>query len=155
MFNECRTIFINCYKVYQNLPKNLKSKVFNLFAVHKHLSRRNVSEVSKLTDEQKKLTPDVKHPLLRTHPLSNKKSLYINPNRIDHIVGFNEKESDKILDELYKFSFNSRFQYSHIYKKGDLVIWDNRCTMHKANSDYNIDELRVMHRVMLEGEKVF
>ena len=106
-------------------------------------------------DEQKKLTPDVKHPLLRTHPLSNKKSLYINPNRIDHIVGFNEKESDKILDELYKFSFNSRFQYSHIYKKGDLVIWDNRCTMHKANSDYNIDELRVMHRVMLEGEKVF
>ena len=149
------TDFINCYKVYQNLPKNLKSKVFNLFAVHKHLSRRNVSEVSKLTDEQKKLTPDVKHPLLRTHPLSNKKSLYINPNRIDHIVGFNEKESDKILDELYKFSFNSRFQYSHIYKKGDLVIWDNRCTMHKANSDYNIDELRVMHRVMLEGEKVF
>ena len=149
------TDFINCYKVYQNLPKNLKNKIKNLHAVHKHLSRRNVSEVSNLSDEQKKLTPDVIHPLIRTHPLSNNKSVYINPNRIDHIVGYNEKESDKILDELYNFSFQSKFQYNHNYRKGDLVIWDNRCTMHKANSEYDINQLRVMHRVMLKGESVF
>ena len=53
------------------------------------------------------------------------------------------------------FSFQEKYQYSHNYEKGDLVIWDNRCTMHKANSDYDTSQLRVMHRVMLEGEKVF
>ena len=149
------TDFINCYKVLEELPQNLKNKVYKLKAIHKHLSRRNVSEVSNLSDNQKKLTPDVVHPFVRTHPLSKKQSLYINPNRIDHIQGYNNNESDILLDELYEFSFQKKFQYSHNYQKGDLVIWDNRCTMHKANSEYNINELRVMHRVMLEGEKVF
>ncbi len=149
------TDFINCYKVFEELPKNIKNKIINLQAVHKWSSRRNVSEVAQLSKDQQKLTPDVKHPFIRTHPISKKQSLYINPNRIDHIVGYSEEESDKILDELYKFSFQSKFQYSHDYKKGDLVIWDNRCTMHRANSDYDISKLRVMHRVMLEGERVF
>ena len=85
----------------------------------------------------------------------NKKSVYINPNRIDYVEGLNEIESDVLLDELYEFSFQEKYQYSHNYEKGDLVIWDNRCTMHKANSDYDTSQLRVMHRVMLEGEKVF
>ena len=93
--------------------------------------------------------------LIRTHPISGEKSLYINPNRIDHITGFDEHDSDELLDELYHFSFQSKFQYNHSYKKGDLVIWDNRCTMHKANSEYDITQLRVMHRVMLEGEEVY
>ena len=87
--------------------------------------------------------------------MSNKKSIYINPNRIDYIEGLNEIESDVLLDELYDFSFQEKYQYGHNYEKGDLVIWDNRCTMHKANSDYDTSQLRVMHRVMLEGEKVF
>ena len=149
------TDFINCYSVFQNLPENLKNKISNLSAIHKWQSRRNVSKVAKLSKEQEEETPEVEHPLIRTHPLSGEKSLYINPNRIDHIAGFDDFESDKLLDELYEFSFQSKFQYSHSYQEGDLVIWDNRCTMHKANSDYDLNQLRVMHRVMLEGEKVY
>ncbi|MDC0456990.1 TauD/TfdA family dioxygenase [Alphaproteobacteria bacterium] len=149
------TDFINCYSVFQNLPENLKNKISNLSAIHKWQSRRNVSKVAKLSKEQEKETPEVEHPLIRTHPISGEKSLYINPNRIDHIAGFDDFESDKLLDELYEFSFQSKFQYSHSYQEGDLVIWDNRCTMHKANSDYDLNQLRVMHRVMLEGEKVY
>ena len=149
------TDFINCYSVYDDLPQELKIKIKKLRAVHKWQSRRNVSEVVKLTKEQEKDTPPVEHPLIRTHPMSNKKSVYINPNRIDHILGFNETESDKLLDEIYEFSFQDKFQYRHTYEKGDLVIWDNRCTMHKANSDYDVSHLRIMHRVMLEGEAVF
>ena len=87
--------------------------------------------------------------------MSNKKSVYINPNRIYHILGFNEIDSDKLLDEIYEFSFQDKFQYRHNYEKGDLVIWYNRCTTHKANSDYDVSYLRIMHRVMLEGEAVF
>ena len=149
------TDFINCYSVYDDLPQELKIKIKKLRAVHKWQSRRNVSEVVKLTKEQEKDTPPVEHPLIRTHPMSNKKSIYINPNRIDHISGFNETDSDKLLDEIYEFSFQDKFQYRHNYEKGDLVIWDNRCTMHKANSDYDVSHLRIMHRVMLEGEAVF
>ena len=149
------TDFINCYSVYDDLPQELKIKIKKLRAVHKWQSRRNVSEVVKLTKEQEKDTPPVEHPLIRTHPMSNKKSVYINPNRIDHISGFNETDSDKLLDEIYEFSFQDKFQYRHNYEKGDLVIWDNRCTMHKANSDYDVSHLRIMHRVMLEGEAVF
>ena len=144
------TDFINCYSVYDDLPQELKIKIKKLRAVHKWQSRRNVSEVVKLTKEQEKDTPPVEHPLIRTHPMSNKKSIYINPNRIDHILGFNEIDSDKLLDEIYEFSFQDKYQYRHTYEKGDLVIWDNRCTMHKANSDYDVSHLRIMHRVMLE-----
>ena len=149
------TDFINCYSVYDDLPQELKIKIKKLRAVHKWQSRRNVSDVVKLTKEQEKDTPPVEHPLIRTHPMSNKKSVYINPNRIDHISGFNETDSDKLLDEIYEFSFQDKYQYRHTYEKGDLVIWDNRCTMHKANSDYDVSHLRIMHRVMLEGEAVF
>ena len=149
------TDFINCYSVYDDLPQELKIKIKKLRAVHKWQSRRNVSEVVKLTKEQEKDTPPVEHPLIRTHPMSNKKSIYINPNRIHHILGFNEIDSDKLLDEIYEFSFQDKYQYRHTYEKGDLVIWDNRCTMHKANSDYDLSHLRIMHRVMLEGEAVF
>ena len=149
------TDFINCYSVYEDLPQELKIKIKKLRAVHKWQSRRNVSEVVKLTKEQENDAPPVEHPLIRTHPMSNKKSVYINPNRIDHISGFNETDSDKLLDEIYEFSFQDKYQYRHTYEKGDLVIWDNRCTMHKANSNYDVSHLRIMHRVMLEGEAVF
>ena len=152
--NGGATDFINCYNVFQDLPETLKNKICDLKAVHKWLSRRNVSEVLTLSEDEEKLTPDVEHTFIRTHPISKQKSLYINPNRIDHIAGFDEQESDRLLDELYNFSFQSKFQYSHNYQKGDLVIWDNRCTMHRANSEYDINQLRIMHRVMLEGEAV-
>ena len=148
------TDFINCYAVYNDLPLKLRNKILNLRAIHKWQSRRNVSKVAKLSKEQELETPPVDHPLIRVHPVSNKKSVYINPNRIDHIAGLNEMESDLLLDELYEFSFQEKYQYSHNYEKGDLVIWDNRCTMHKANSDYDTSQLRIMHRVMLEGESV-
>ena len=71
------TDFINCYSVYDDLPQELKIKIKKLRAVHKWQSRRNVSEVVKLTKEQEKDTPPVEHPLIRTHPMSNKKSIYI------------------------------------------------------------------------------
>ncbi|MDA9170920.1 TauD/TfdA family dioxygenase [Alphaproteobacteria bacterium] len=111
------TDFINCYSIYNELSEKMKSVIRNFCAVHKWQSRRNVSEVEKLSKEEEKLTPAVEHPLIRTHPMLGKKSLYINPNRNDHISGFNEDESDQLLDDLYNFSFQSKYQYSHNYKK--------------------------------------
>ncbi len=146
------TEFINCYDVLDALPAAMRSRVANLRAVHKYLSRRNTSWVAERSAEEEAETPEVDHPMIRTHPLSGRQSLYINPNRIDRIAGWSDAESDALLDELYEFAFQPQFQYRHKWRYGDLVVWDNRCTMHRANADYDIDQPRVMHRVMLEGE---
>ena len=146
------TEFINCYDVLDALPAAMRSLVANLRAVHVYLSRRNASWVAERSAEEEAETPEVDHPMIRTHPLSGRQSLYINPNRIDRIAGWSDAESDALLDELYEFAFQPQFQYRHKWRYGDLVVWDNRCTMHRANADYDIDQPRVMHRVMLEGE---
>ncbi|MBH69183.1 MAG: hypothetical protein CMM58_12575 [Rhodospirillaceae bacterium] len=146
------TEFINCFAVLRALPPELRRRIEGLRAVHKYLSRRNKSWVATRSEIEVEETPDVHHPLIRTHPLSGRRSLYINPNRIDRILGWGEQESDVLLDELYEHAFQPRFQYRHRWRDGDLVIWDNRCTMHRANPDYDLTELRVLHRVMLEGE---
>ncbi|PPR61512.1 MAG: Alpha-ketoglutarate-dependent taurine dioxygenase [Alphaproteobacteria bacterium MarineAlpha4_Bin2] len=146
------TEFINCCDVLDALPNHLRRRIDGLRAVHKYLSRRNQSWVAKRSEVEIEETPDVHHPLIRTHPLSGRQSLYINPNRIDRILGWGEEESDELLDELYEHAFRPCFQYRHRWQDGDLVIWDNRCTMHRANPDYDLTQLRIMHRVMLEGE---
>jgi len=146
------TEFINSYAVLDALPPDLRDRVDGLRAVHKYLSRRNESWVAKRSGEEEDETPDVDHPLIRTHPLSGRRALYINPNRIDHILGWDDQTSDALLDPLYEFAFQPRFQYRHYWKPGDLVIWDNRCTMHRANAECDLTQLRIMHRVMLEGE---
>jgi len=147
------TEFIDCYRVLAEMPQELRARIEGLRAVHKYLSRRNASWVAKRSAEEEAETPDVDHPLIRTHPQSGRQSLYINPNRIDHILGWDEAESDILLDALYDFAFEPRFQYRHRWQPGDLVVWDNRCTMHRANADYDVSQPRIMHRVMLEGER--
>ena len=146
------TEFINCYKVLEALSPAMRDRIEGLRAVHKYRSRRNQSWVAKRSAEEEAETPPVDHPLIRTHPKSGMQSLYINPNRIDHILGWNEVDSDALLDELYEFAFQPQFQYRHRWRDGDIIVWDNRCTMHRANAEYDINQLRVMHRIMLEGE---
>lgn len=146
------TEFIDCYAVLDALPADMRRRIEGLRAVHKYKSRRNMSWVADQSPEEKTETPPVDHPLIRTHPKSGRQSLYINPNRIDHIVDWNEVDSDALLDELYEFAFQPQFQYRHKWLPGDLVVWDNRCLMHRANDQYDVNQLRVMHRIMLEGE---
>ena len=95
--------------------------------------------------------PEATHPLVRTHPETRRKSLYLNPNRMERIVGLERDESDRLLDELITHATQMKYQYRHVWRQGDIVIWDNRCTMHKANADYPEGERRLMHRVIVAG----
>ena len=147
------TEFINCYDVLDALPAAMRSRVANLRAVHKYLSRRNASWVAERSAEEEAETPEVDHPMIRTHPLSGRQSLYINPNRIDRIAGWSDAESDALLDELYEFAFQPQFQYRHKWRYGDLVVWDNRCTMH-TRSKVDHTQPREMHRSLIKGEPV-
>jgi alpha-ketoglutarate-dependent taurine dioxygenase len=79
----------------------------------------------------------------------------LNPNRMERIVGLERHESDRWLDELTAHATRQKYQYRHRWRRGDLVIWDNRCTMHKANGDYPEGEKRLMHRIVIAGSAPF
>lgn len=145
------TLFADMYAAYDTLPDAMKARIAPLKVVHKYRSRRNVSPVPVRRAEEKADTPDVVHPLVRTHPETGRKALYLNPNRMDHIVGMSLADSDTLLDELIAHATQERFVYRHRWQAGDIAIWDNRCTMHKASPDYG-DAKREMLRILLKGD---
>ena len=148
------TEFINCYAVLESLPAQLRETVEGLAAIHVYRSRRSKSWIAPRSEKERDESPPVSHPLVRLHPWSKRTSLYINPNRISHIDGWDDARSDVLLDALYEHAFQPHFQYRHVWRDGDLVVWDNRCTMHRATKDYDLSQYRLMHRIMLEGEPV-
>ncbi len=149
------TWFANMYAAYDALDDATKKRIEDLTAVHKYVSRRAGAKVAKLSGDDEKKTPDVSHPLVRTHPQTGRKSLYLNPNRIDHIEDMPLEESDALLDALYAHAFEERFHYRHRWQQGDLLIWDNRCTMHRASTDLKPGDRRLLHRILLKGTRPF
>ncbi|HUK10842.1 MAG TPA: TauD/TfdA family dioxygenase [Stellaceae bacterium] len=145
------TQFTNMYAAHDDLSAEMKRRIAPLRVVHKYDSPRKGTRVAKLAAEEVLEVPDVTHPLVRTHPETGRKALYMNPNRMDCIVGWERSESDPLLDELIAHATQQKYQYRHHWRQGDIVIWDNRCTMHKANADYPDGAKRYMLRIILEG----
>jgi taurine dioxygenase len=147
------TQFINMYEVYESLPDRTRQRVDGLKARHVYQSKYSERKLMGLPDgSRKSIAEFVIHPLVRTHPDTGRKALYINPIRIEEIVGKDESEALPLLDELLAHSTQPQFEYRHKWKAGDVVIWDNRCLMHKANGDYPVDQVRYLYRLMLKGE---
>jgi taurine dioxygenase len=94
----------------------------------------------------------VVHPLVRTHPESGRKAIYLNPIRIEGIVGIEEREALALLDELLTHATQPQYEYRHQWRQGDMVMWDNRCLLHKANGDYDMGQVRYLYRIMLKGD---
>jgi taurine dioxygenase len=103
-------------------------------------------------EKRKAIAAFVDHPLVRTHPETGRRALYINPIRIDEIVGMDEAGALPLLDDLLAHATQPAFEYRHKWRVGDVVIWDNRCLLHKANGDYPVEELRYLYRLMLKGD---
>ena len=82
-----------------------------------------------------------------------KKSLYINPIRIQSIIGMAEQEGIDLLNDLLEHATQKKYQYRHQWQPRDMVFWDNRCLLHKANGDYDHGQKRFLYRVMLQGDK--
>ena len=145
------TQFANMYAAYEDLPEETRRRIDPLQVVHKYHSRRQITDVSTRPPEEMAAMPEATHPLVRTHPETGRKALYLNPNRMDHVVGLDAAQSDRLFDALIAHATQAKYQYRHAWRKGDVVIWDNRCTMHKANADYPEGERRLMHRVIVAG----
>jgi alpha-ketoglutarate-dependent taurine dioxygenase len=99
--------------------------------------------------------PSVDHPLVRTHPETAEKALYLG-NHASHILGMPEKEGRALLDALLDHTTRPRFVYAHHWCKGDLVMWDNRCLLHRAVANYDIGRYRrILHRSIVRGTVPF
>ena len=144
------TCFINMYDVYDALSSELKQQVEQRRACHdfEHLSR--LTGAIPPTQEELAAMPPVWQPLVRRHPTTRRKSLYISPIYNDRIEGMNSDDSVKLIAELTAFAEQDRFVFKHRWADDDIVMWDNRCTMHLV-TPHDPTEKRIMHRTTIAG----
>jgi taurine dioxygenase len=145
------TQFTSMYAAYDDLAEAMKARIAGLRVLHAYDSSRKGTRVAKLRPEEAETVPPVAHPLVRTHPETGRRALYMNPNRMEAVIGLERAESDALLDALTQHAIQEKYQYRHRWRPGDVLIWDNRCTMHKANADYPEGSRRLMHRIIIEG----
>ena len=148
-----QTRFCNTRKAYEDLPDSTKQRLKGLMAVHSYDTMRAPARARARTAEEISETPDVVHPLVRTHDETGEKALFFNGNRTDRVVGMPRAESDEILDFVYDHMTQNQYRYDHDWAVGDIVLWDNRCLVHSVNVDFPVGEPRVHLRTILEGSR--
>ncbi len=152
------TLWSSLSKIYDALPNELKVQIEKLRAIHDMGSFRN----NYINDDNKESSVKLNkgfeefgnsvHPVVKVHPISNEKFLYINPSFTSQIVGMTTTDSNNLLSYLFNFMNKPEFQIRFKWTPNTLVIWDNRCTMHYAIGDY-MPEKRVMHRVTVLNDR--
>jgi taurine dioxygenase len=153
------TLYCNMYMAYEALPEATKRRLEGLQASHSYLASFEGKTKSgyardTLTDEQKAQLSEVTHPVVRTHPETGRKALYVNPGFTVRLEGLPEDEAATLLDELLDQVSKPAFQFRHVWQPHDLVFWDNRCTMHHA-TPYDTQFTRHMHRTTVKGDRPF
>ena len=148
------TQFVNMHAAYEGLASETKKRLSDLRAIHVYQSTHSQRKLMDLSKDNPRVVPkSAVHPLVRVHPETGKKSLYINPIRIQSIIGMSEHEGIELLNDLLEHATQKKFQYRHQWQLNDMVLWDNRCLLHKANGDYDRAQERFLYRVMLRGDK--
>ena len=147
------TQYVNTHDAYDDLPAETRKRIDALKAVHVYLSKYSPRPLGSITAESlRDVPPPGIHPLVRTHPDNGRKALYLNPVRMESIVGMADEDALKLIDELMRHATQKKYEYRHQWRYGDWVIWDNRSVMHQANPDYDMNERRYLYRLMLKGE---
>jgi len=151
------TLFASMHLAYEALPPETQERIRHLTATHSYSGyyAKAFADREPLSAEQKAKTPDVVHPVVRTHPVTGRLSLYVGQDVVKQIDGLPPEESQALLAELNAHAIQERFVYRHVWQKGDLVIWDNRSTMHCATPYDDMKYRRVMHRTTVAGTRPF
>ncbi|MBN9489267.1 MAG: TauD/TfdA family dioxygenase [Alphaproteobacteria bacterium] len=148
------TGFLNMYQAYETLPANLKRAVEGRTCIH-DASKNSAGELrqgfQRTLDVRQ--TPGAVHPLVRLHPLSKRKALFLGRRPGAYIHGLAIEESETLLDALWAHVTQERFAWYQKWRIGDLVMWDNRCVMHRRDA-FDESLRRLMHRTQIVGEPV-
>jgi taurine dioxygenase len=147
------TQYVNMHDAYDDLPEDTKRRIDGLKAVHVYLSKYSPRPLGSISEQSRSdLPPPGIHPLVRTHPENGRKALFLNPVRMESIVGVEDTDALALIEDLMRHATQMRYEYRHRWRRGDWVMWDNRSVMHQANPDYDMDERRYLYRLMLKGE---
>ena len=141
------TLFSNAYAAYETLPDNIKQRIAGRRAFNAYTTDTTLRSVN--YDDAKS---SHWHPVVRTHPATGRKALYVNRLMTREIEGLPREESEAILQKLFDQQEQQKFVYGHVWKPGDILMWDNRCTLH-ARTDFSAGERRLLRRVTILGEK--
>ncbi|MBT3905969.1 MAG: TauD/TfdA family dioxygenase [Rhodospirillales bacterium] len=145
------TSFMNMYAVLEALPTHITSRLEGRRCKHdaSHTSdgalRHDFAETADAS-----LTPGPSHPMIRTHPETGRKALYLGRRLNAYIEGMSLEESEELLDEIWQIVEATDGVYEHVWSLGDVVMWDNRCAMHRR-AEFNANERRIMHRSQVQG----
>lgn len=151
------TLFANMYKAYECLPEEIRERIQGLRAVNSYepgtsaptdASRKEARGAARSADYR-----SYTHPMVCTHPQTGRKALYVNRLMTEYIEGLSATESERLLEYLFDFQERPEFIYEHRWTPGDLLIWDNRCTLH-ARNNFDASELRKMRRITVKGEAI-
>ena len=146
------THFCDMYGAYERLDSAWKSRIANLRAVHNlDFSRTRRHGEDPMTEEQKRAKPPVDHPIVRTHPETGRKCLYLG-DHAEYIVGMPYAEGRALIEELNTLAIHPDLVYEHHWKPGELIVWDNRCMMHRATPYDPFTQRRVVRRCTVLGE---
>jgi taurine dioxygenase len=140
------TLFANAYKAYETLPDDIKQRL----AGRRALNAYTTDSTTRSTNYEG-ANSSYWHPAVRTHPATKRKALYVNRLMTREIEGLPREESDALLRMLFDHQEQPQFVYEHVWRPGDIVMWDNRCTLH-ARTDFSAGERRLLRRVTLIGE---
>jgi len=141
------TFFASMYAAYDALPSRLKQRLEGRQGAFTYGGRRKATAL--LNEEDRDWTP-VFHPIIRKIPETGRRGLYFDPGKILRIEGVDEGESNGLIEELTERMIRPEGEYRHRWRKGDIVIWDNRCSYHKAAGDYPPEEDRIHWRVSIK-----
>lgn len=143
------TLFANAYKAYETLPDDVKRRIVGRRALNAYDYDSSATTRSGKVAQD---APSCLQPVVRTHPVTGRKALYVNRLMTVQIEGLAPDESDELLEFLFAHQERPEFVYEHVWTPGDLLMWDNRCTLH-ARTDFSADERRLLRRVTILGEK--
>ena len=153
------TLWVSQTAAYDALSERMKNYLAGLRAEHETVKsfgddiRGNLwqDEAGRQRFEKIRAQPPASHPVIRTHPVSGRQALFVNEGYTTRLVGVERKEGQAVLNYLFEHLRTPEFQLRHRWRKGDLVVWDNRCTQHYAVADYR--ERRLMYRITIQGER--
>lgn len=148
------TLFANTHAAYDDLDAATKRKIDGLQAEHSwKRSREKVGE-RPATAEEIAAAPPVRHPIARTHPVTGRKCIYVG-SHTSHVVGMDEAEGIALLADLERHATQDKYVYRHKWRVDDVLMWDNRSTMHCVTPYDAAKEKRAVHRVVVKGDKPF
>jgi taurine dioxygenase len=147
------TAVVNMRAGYEALPEEIRRKIQGMKTVNvvQGSAAATYSGTSAEAQAERKPEP-VLQPLVRTNPDNGTKALYFHPVKTENIVGMDPAASQSLLNDLLERSVRDEFIYRHKWRKGDMLLWDNRAAMHRAHFDYDPNEYRLLYRVLVRGE---